>query len=113
MKNFLALILLLTLSVSSIYAQTSDQVNSEYTQTQKLLDATIICLDAAEAPTKYNEFAKQFIATPTFPIKAISSTREDYQKEISNWLATNSSLIEKILTERKKAHDILYGPRQY
>ena len=113
MKKILIALLVLGFYGNSAYAQSADQVTTEYTQSEKLLDATIICLDAVEAPTKYNEFAKQFISAPSFPLKKVTSTREDYQQEISNWLTTNSSIIEKVLVERKKAHDILYGPRPY
>ena len=111
MKNILIIIALLALVVTNSSAQSSDQGNTSYTQTEKLLDATIICLDAAEAPTKYNEFAKQFINVPTFPIK--QTTQENFQKDINDWLVANPLQIEKILIERKKAHDILYGPRPY
>ena len=100
---------------SNINAQSSaDQVSSStYTQAEKLWDATIICWDAAEAPTKYNEFAKQFINAPTFPVKKTAAKEIEFQNEIKAWLATDPVLIEKVLVERKKAHDILYGPRPY
>lgn len=88
--------------------------NSELAITEdgKRLEATIICLDAVEAPTKYNEFAKQFITLPSFP-KKLNSSNEDLKKNIDNWFKNNPSMIDKVRTERKKAHDALYGPRPY
>jgi len=98
---------------SNIYAQSSDQVTSSATPKQNCFEATVICIDAIEAPTKYNAFAKQFIDTPSFPKKSTTITKDDYKKEIESWLIENPTMIEKILTERKKSHDILYGPRPY
>ena len=101
MKKYLTLIIAVVLFSGVSFSQSADQVPPTYSEAEKLLDATIICLDAVEAPTKHNEFAKQFINTPSF------------QKEISDWLVINSFLIDKILIERKKSHDITYGPRPY
>lgn len=100
---------------SNINAQSAaDQVSSStYTQAEKLWDATIICWDAAEAPTKHNAFAKQFINASSFPVKKASAKEKEFQNEIKTWLSANPSLIDKVLVERKKAHDILYGPRPY
>ena len=107
---------LLALIGNEAISQTTDPVNaqlSEYTPQEKLLDATIICLDAIEAPTKYNEFAKQFVNEVTFPKASTSISHDELQQSINDWLVTRPSTIEKILVERKKAHDILYGPRPY
>jgi hypothetical protein len=113
MKKYV-LLGMLTASIA-VYsnAQSTDDVKITITENDKRVEATAICLDAIEAPTKYNEFAKQFITLPNFPIKKNSVTSENYKKEVDQWLVTNPFLIDKILTERKKAHDILYGTRPY
>jgi hypothetical protein len=114
MKKSIFLIALLALIGSNSYSQSADQTTLPITQEQNRMEATIICLDAVEAPTKYNAFAKQFINTPSFPKKsAIVSQKFDLRKEINNWLITNPTLVNKILIERKKAHDILYGSHPY
>ena len=112
MKKSIFLLALLALIGNGIYAQSSDQNTSEATPEQNRLEATIICLDAVEAPTKYNAFAKQFILAPGFPKKGLSST-EEYRKAINDWFKSNPLEVDKVLTERKKAHDKLYGPRPY
>lgn len=114
MKRSIFLIALLALiGNNNIYAQSADQNTSSATPEQNRLEATIICLDAVEAPTKYNAFAKQFIDTPSFPKKTTTISQDGYRKEINDWLIANPLVVDKILTERKKAHDILYGPRPY
>ncbi len=112
MKNYLIVILLVLIG-SSTYAQSTTDPTSPSTIKNDRLDATIICLDAVEAPTKYNDFAKQFINIPSFPKKTGKVSQDLYKKEINNWLIANPSVVGKILIERKKAHDILYGPRPY
>ncbi len=104
---------LLAIIGSNIYAQSADQVTSSATPKQNRFEATVICLDAIEAPTKYNAYAKQFVDTPSFPKKSTAISEDDYKKEIDSWLIENPTMTEKILTERKKSHDILYGPRPY
>jgi len=113
MKKSIFLIVLLTLIGGHIYAQSTDQTKLPVTEQQNRLEATVICLDAVEAPTKFNAFAKQFINKPSFPKRKTDSTQKDYKKEIDEWLIEHPSEVTKILTERKKAHDILYGPRPY
>lgn len=113
MKKSIFLILILFISGLSLSAQSSDQNTAPATPEQNRFEATIICLDAVEAPTKYNAFAKQFINTPSFPKKTAHTLQDDFKKNINEWLIENPSMVNKILTERKKAHDILYGPRPY
>jgi hypothetical protein len=113
MKNSIFLTLLLVISGISINAQSTDQNTLPITPEQNRLEATIICIDAIEAPTKYNAFAKQFIDTPSFPQKTTAISQDNYRKEINGWLITNPLVVDKILTERKKSHDILYGSRPY
>ena len=113
MKKYIFLLAILALVWNVAICQTTDKISSEYTADEKLLDATIICLDAVEAPTKYNEFAKQYINKPAFPKASSSVSHDELQKNISDWLETQPKLIENILTERKKAHDKLYGARPY
>ncbi|MBL4592714.1 MAG: hypothetical protein JKX68_02740 [Flavobacteriales bacterium] len=113
MKKSIFLLILLTIIGNGIYAQSADQNSSTATPEQNRLEATIICLDAIEAPTKYNAFAKQFIDAPSLPKKTNTISQDGYRKEINDWLISNPLMVGKILTERKKAHDILYGPRPY
>jgi len=93
-------------------AQSADAVTLEITIEHKLLEATIICLDAVETPTIYNEFAKSFIEKPSFPQKNVNSELE-FKILITNWLKENPLYLDEILIERKKAHDKLYGSRPY
>lgn len=113
MKKLSFLLVLLSLIVNGLYAQSSDQNTSEATQEQKRFEATIICVDAVEAPTKYNAFAKEFINSPSFPKKTKDISKGAYKKAINDWLLANPTMTTKILTARKKAHDKLYGPRPY
>ena len=96
-----------------VFSQSTDQTTLPITEEQNRMEATIICLDAVEAPTKFNAFAKQFINKPTFPKRKTDSTQKDYKKEIDKWLIAHPAITNQILVERKKAHDILYGPRPY
>ena len=113
MIKYLSLVALLTLFATTVNAQSADQTSIPTTQEEKLLEATIICLDAAEAPTKYNEFAYQFINTSSFPKKEIAVSENEYKTKIKDWLISNPMIIDKIISERKKAHDKLYGSRPY
>lgn len=98
---------------NGIYAQSSDQNTSPASTEQNRFEAIIICLDAVEAPTKYNAFAKAFINQPSFPKKTNNISQEDFKTEIKVWLISNPAITDKILVARKKAHDKLYGPRPY
>ncbi len=112
-KSYLLTSLFVVLSVFS-YAQSDQQVsNSELTITQdgKRLEATIVCLDALEAPTKYNEFAKQFTSMPNFPKNSSAITNAQLRSSIDTWFKNNPTVIDQVRSEQKKAHDILYGPR--
>jgi hypothetical protein len=111
MKKSIFLIAILALIGNGIYAQSSDQNTSPATPEQNRFEATIICLDAIKAPTKYNAFAKTFINQSSFPKSAKS--HDELKSLIDIWLKANPSTVNQILTERKKAHDILYGPRPY
>lgn len=116
MKKYVLLgILAVSMTVYS-NAQTADDANnnSELTITEegKRLEATIICLDAVESPTKYNEFAKQFTSLTNFPKKGTLSS-DELKKNIDQWFKNNPSMIDKVREERKKAHDALYGSRPY
>jgi hypothetical protein len=111
MKKNIFLLALATLFWGALSAQSTDQTTLTITKEQQRLEATIICLDAIEAPTKYNEFAKPFITKSTFP-KA-NNSHDELKKDINDWLVEHPSEVNKILAERKKAHDILYGPRPY
>ena len=55
---------ILSLIFSATAFSQSDNVQNPITDEERLLEATIVCLDALEAPTKYNEFAKPFISMP-------------------------------------------------
>lgn len=105
------LALLITLSNKSI-AQT-DAIQNNITTEDKLVEVTAICLDAIEAPTIYNEYVIPYISIPDFPKKTPSIIISDLRKNIYNYLAQHPNLIDKIREDRKKAHDKLYGPRQY
>ncbi len=105
------LILLITFSNKSM-AQT-DAIQNDITIEDKLVEVTAICIDAIETPTVYNEFVKPYISLPDFPKKTPSTTIVDLRKNIYNYLVQHPSLVDKIREERKKAHDKLYGPRQY
>lgn len=93
-------------------AQNADAVSLEITIEEKLLEATIICLDAIEVPTENNEFAKQFITNPSFPQKQNNSELE-FKILITNWLKENPLYLDEIIIARKKAHDKIYGLRPY
>lgn len=103
----------LTLLGNGIYAQSADQNPTSATPEQNRFEATLICLDAIEAPTKFNAFAKQFINSPSFPKKTNVIKQDEYKKEINAWLIANPTMTNKILIERKKSHDKLYGPRPH
>ncbi len=94
------------------YAQT-DAVENKITTEDKLVEVTAICLDAIEAPTKYNEFAKPFISLANFPQNSPSITREQLRQNIKQYFIEHPDLIDKVRKERKIAHDKLYGPRPY
>lgn len=113
MKKPTLLIALLALIGNSFYAQSDNQNTSPESPEGNRIEATIICLDAIEAPTIYNAFCEQFIQQKSFPKKTTSISLQDFKNEIENWLISNPENINKILAERKKAHDILYGPRPY
>lgn len=115
MKKHYLLISFLALIGGTISAQSATDPASASTSTpaQNRFEATIICMDAVEAPTKYNAFAKPFIQNPSFPVKAPNATQVSYQNDIDTWLTANPQMVSQILVERKKAHDILYGPRPY
>lgn len=114
MKKIIALgflILLITFGNKSM-AQ-ADAIQNNITIKDKLVEVTAICIDAIEAPTVYNEFVTPYISLPDFPKKTTSTTIVDLRKNIYNYLVQHPNLIDKIREERKKAHDKLYGPRQY
>lgn len=116
MKKIVFLMILVALFGASTYAQSDNQPNNpelEITEDGKRLEATIICLDAIEAPTKYNAFAKQFITLPNFPQKTPTLSSENLRKNIDQYFKDHPELIDKVRDERKKAHDKLYGPRPY
>lgn len=98
------------------YSQSTDDSNQKelkITEEGKLLEATVICLDAIESPTKYNSFANNIITLEGFPKKVAYNKSEDLKQAINNWFIENPIYIDKIRTERKKAHDKLYGKRPY
>ncbi|MDF1673981.1 MAG: hypothetical protein P1U41_10770 [Vicingaceae bacterium] len=116
MRNFLLLVAFSSLFTIDLNAQSDNQThNSELkiTEDGKRLEATIICLDAIESPTKYNTFAKQFISHPNFPQKTKLITSEKLRENINNYFINHPNLIDKVRLERKKAHDKLYGKRPY
>lgn len=116
MKKIILLTLLSTLFGTNIYAQSDNQPNNpelEITEDGKRLEATIACLDRLEAPTKYNAFAESFVSDPNFPKKSSNKTTEDLKKAVDQYFKNNPGLIDKVRSERKKAHDQLYGSRPY
>jgi hypothetical protein len=113
MTKYSSLIVFLVAFVFSTNAQSTDQITIPITQEDKRLEATIVCLDAVEAPTKYNAFAKPFISNPSFPEVGDNDTREELRIQINNWLIENPIIVDKIVKARKKAHDKLYGHRPY
>lgn len=115
MKNIALLATVLTLFTFQVKAQSDNESNTkelEVTEEGKRLEATVICLDAIEAPTKYNAFAKQFISLANFPKKGKLSTSK-LKENINTYFIANPNLIDKVISERKKAHDKLYGKRPY
>ncbi len=107
---------LLALIGNVTFSQTTDPANaqlSEYTTQEKLLDATIMCLDALLAPTKHNEWAKPFLAQDGFPQNVPGSSEEGLKQAILDWFKARPAVLENVLVERKKAHDKLYGTRPY
>lgn len=117
MRNILFLIVFSSLLGNiNLQAQSDNQTNNpelEISDDGKRLEATIICLDAIEVPTKYNEFAKQFISLPNFPQKTKLITSEELKKNINDYFVNHPNLIDRVRLERKEAHDKLYGKRPY
>ena len=111
MKKITFLTVLLALVFCKTNAQSTDQTILPVTFENKKLEATIVCLDAIENPNKYNEFAKSFIADPTFP--KVANSHDELSKEINLWLINHPLIVDQIVIERKKAHDKLYGYRPY
>lgn len=114
MERILLLTLLLFVFGLNTKAQADNQSGNpelQITQEGKCLEATIICLDAIEAPTKYNAFANQFITLLNFPKKSSDLTRQELKEKINQYFKSHSDLIDKVRSERKKSHDILYGVR--
>ncbi len=105
-------VVLTTYSSAQSADDTSGNPELKMTEEGSRLEATVICLDAIEAPTKYNEFAKQFTSLANFPKKGTLSS-DELKKNIDQWFKNNPSMIEKVREERKKAHDILYGAHPY
>ncbi|MCB0402777.1 MAG: hypothetical protein KDD41_11880 [Flavobacteriales bacterium] len=104
---------ILSLIFSATAFSQSDNVQNPITDEERLLEATIVCLDALEAPTKYNEFAKPFISMPGFPQPSPSLSHDDLRNQINAYFVTHPELIDQVRKERKIAHDQLYGPRPY
>ena len=112
-RILLLTIILLTFGLTT-KAQSDNQTGNpelQITEEGKRLEATIICLDAIEAPTKYNAFASPFISLPNFPQKTASLSSQALKENIDKYFKSHSELIDKVRSERKKAHDILYGVR--
>lgn len=111
------LIGLLALIFSGLAFSQSDNVQNnpelEITLEGKRLEATLICLDALEAPTEYNEFANQFISLPNFPQKSSTLSSQQLKENINDYFINHPELVDIVRSERKKAHDILYGTRPY
>ncbi|PCJ27202.1 MAG: hypothetical protein COA97_04350 [Flavobacteriales bacterium] len=112
MGKTICLIALLTLFGGSAFSQ-ADHLISNSTTAGDRLEATVICLDAIEAPTKYNAYAKEFIDLASFPKKAINLSQDEYRKEINDWLIDNPALVSNILTKKQISNDKLYGPRPH
>ena len=114
MSRILLLTTLLLAFGLSTNAQSDNQTNNpelQITEEGKRLEATIICLDAIDAPTKYNAFAQQFITLPNFPQKSVGLSSQALKENIYKYFKSHPNLIDKVRSERKKAHDILYGVR--
>ena len=114
MSRILLLTIILLAFGLGTKAQSDNQIGNlelQITEEGKRLEATIICLDAIEAPTKYNAFAVQFITLPNFPQKAPSLSSQSLKENIDKYFKSHPDLIDKVRSERKKAHDILYGAR--
>lgn len=117
MKKIALIIFTILLNQMELVAQSSDnplnKSELEITEEGKRLEAIIVCMDAIEAPTKYNEFAKSFISLPGFPKKTDFQTTEKLKEAIDAWFKKNVLVIDKVRLERKKAHDQLYGKRPF
>lgn len=112
MERILLISLLLLAFGLNTKAQSDNESGNpelQITEEGKRLEATIICLDAIEAPTKYNAFANQFIILPNFPQNSQNLSSQSLKEQIDKYFKSNPELIDKIRAERKKAHDILYG----
>ena len=112
MKKLYLLGLLALITSSTTFGQT-DAIQNKITTEDKLVEVTAICLDAIEAPTKYNEFVKPYLSLPNFPQNSESISREKLSADIKSYLALHPELLDEIRAERKKAHDKLYGPRPF
>ncbi|MDF1671974.1 MAG: hypothetical protein P1U41_00580 [Vicingaceae bacterium] len=110
---FISAILLLHLVLDAQSDNNQNKLELEITEDGKRLEATVLCLDAIEAPTKYNEFAKRFINLPGFPKKTEFQSTEELKGAIDTWFKKNVSVIDKVRIERKKAHDQIYGKRPF
>lgn len=113
-------LLLFTFIIGAIsgtsFAQSDINANKDeliITEKGKILEATIICLDFIEAPTKYNKFAQPFISLPSFPQKEDYKNKETLRLVIEEWFKSHPEQTEAIRKKRKAEHDKLYGERPF
>lgn len=118
MKKSLLLFILAIGITPLFYGQTSntvtpsDQVNGLRSEESKTLELIAIFNDAIDAPTKYNAYVKPYLQETTFPSKATNSSKEIYNLLLEKWISDNPQKVKKLLADRQKAHDELYGPRK-
>ena len=67
--------------------------------------------DAIDAKTKYNSYVKPYLQDVNFPKKG-SLDEEKFDILLKKWINNNPIKINKLLADRKKSHDKLYGPRK-
>lgn len=107
---------LLALIATYSYSQSDNVSNNpelQITKEGKRLEAVVSCLDAIEAPTKFNAYAKPFITLPDFPKNSTSITREQLRKNIDQYFKDHPNLITEVREAARKANEKFYGPSTY
>ena len=112
-KNLLILGFLIGIG-TCLFAQSnapSDQTINTNNKKAQTLELIAIFNDAIDVPTKYNAYVKPYLQDVTFPKKQ-NATKQEYDNLLEEWIVENPTKIKKLLADRQKAHNELYGPRK-
>ena len=117
MNKIFIFIVLLSLYVKCINAQTDSQISPSDLDTPienndaQILELIAIFNDAISAPTEYNAYVTPFINEESFP-KNQNLSQEEFDNKLKQWINANPLIIEKFIKARQEAHYKLYGPRK-